>query len=272
MAEQVQEPPRLQDHIDGITGVEKGPQYREAMQQFKEMYEQQALEGERTLAEVHDKKIDQWVDSEGRPRWNEDGSPKGYIHEARYDARTFEYENGTLTEINVKVHIENMDPLNGSMKALKETVYTGVEKYYNEPKHELPNGDRLHVNVEFVDKPEDAHMKVEAHPGIAVDPDQGQWPAKMDPVVPAHEIGHQLNFNDEYKAKGTVKRGDDNSPFVFKDGSVMADPRQRDAQGNVVVDPATGLDRTDPNAEFKRRHMEQLQTDIERARARRSGQ
>src|SRR3954464_4493436 len=110
-----------------------------------------------------------------------------------------------LTEVTVKVHLDGGGFVDGAgLAKVRETTYAGVEKYYNEPKHKRPNnGDRLHVTVEFVENPADAHMEVEVHPGKAYETDQTNWNVISDPVAPAHEIGHQLRLPDEYQSSQT---------------------------------------------------------------------
>ena len=34
---------------------------------------------------------------------------------------------------------------------VQRDAWEGVDRYYNAPGHQLPNGNRLHVNVEFTD-------------------------------------------------------------------------------------------------------------------------
>ena len=61
-----------------MTGVDKGPEYEQAMSQLKEFYANQEREAQH-VAEVSTRRTEQVMDATtGTPMVNPDGSPYGY--------------------------------------------------------------------------------------------------------------------------------------------------------------------------------------------------
>jgi len=177
----------------------------------------------------------------------------------RFDARTFSYEGQDLTEVTLRVHARAQPGVGpDDLARVQRDAYAGVDRYYNSGQ-QLPNGNRLHVNVEFTDDPALAHLDVNIHPGGKGPLDranQKNWYVDSEPTTHAHELGHQMGLLDEYHDPGAVNRAHPTSPGVHDDDSLMGNYWTFDANGNPVPKPATGL---------KPRHTQQIQDDIDNA-------
>jgi hypothetical protein len=254
--ERVQEPPALQEQIDQVTGVDKGPQHEQAMRELREFYENQQREAQ-NVAEVQTSRTDQMVDpATGTPLTNPDGTPYGYGIEGRFDARRFQYEGTNLTEVTIKVHLDAQPGVNpADVQRVQTDTFNGIDQHYNQNR-QLPNGDRLHVTIEFVDNPADAQLNVRLEGGQGR-ADQFNWYVESDPIVHAHELGHQMGLLDEYVDPSTVNRGTPASPGVHTDQSLMGNFWITDAAGNPVPDPGTRL---------QDRHLQQIGGDVDAAR------
>jgi hypothetical protein len=260
------EPPTpIRDQVDRATGVNRGAEHEQAMAELRDFYANQQREAA-NVADVRGTRIDQMIDpATGQPMVNPDGSPYGYGIQQGFEVRRFDYgPNQGLTEVTVKVHL---DPQAGVTPAdiarVQADTLAGVDQHYNSG-HSLPNGDRLHVGIEFVADPADAHLNVrlESGQGGAV---QNRWFVESDPTVHAHELGHQLGLLDEYIDPGTVNRGGPGAAGVHTDGSLMGDFWGRDATGAPLTGP-DGLPVADPGTRLHDRHLSQLGGDIDAAR------
>ncbi|WP_203995220.1 hypothetical protein, partial [Virgisporangium aurantiacum] len=247
------EPPPLVEQVDRVTGVDRGPEYTQAMAELREFYTNQQAEAA-NVTNVRTSRTDQMIDPlTGAPVVNPDGTPWGYGIEGGFEARRFDYgPNQGLTEVTIKVHLDGQAGVTpADLAQVRADTIAGVDRHYNSGQS-LPNGDRLHVSVEFVTDPADAHLRVEVNGGRGR-ADQSHWFVDSDPTVHAHELGHQLGLLDEYVDPGTVNRGSAGAPGVHTDSSLMGNFWTRDAAGNVVVDPNTRL---------HERHVRQIADDI----------
>jgi hypothetical protein len=102
-----------------------------------------------------------------------------------------------------------------------------------------PDGDKisLRMRLNFVDQAEE--LTVALHKGSSAkvttsgdtvtvtneQEDQENWFVDSEPIVRAHELGHQLGMLDEYVDPASPNRVDETSPGVFdKEHSLMSDP------------------------------------------------
>ncbi len=297
-----EELPLLRDQLDHVTGVEKGPAHETEMGKLREMYELQAREAEQ-VANVNTRRTEQMIDLDqgGARLVKPDGTPYGYQIDSKFDTRRFSYEGEgqtNLTVVTIKVYLDatgaahngpgSVTPAtHAQLEALKADVHAGVDTHYNDPKHKMPNGDRLQVVVEFVNNPADAHMTVNARAGegradqtnwyVGSEPRPGETAAQakarseQNGTVHAHELGHQLGLIDEYHDQGTrtpaADRATPTSPQVHGDGLMSDfnrwDPTHKNppaADGTPVPD---GKWVPDPNAAaLQGRHKDQIQGDI----------
>ena len=262
----VENPPPLQERIDRVTGVSKGPEYDRAQAQLKEFYKEQQEQALASGRNVHNTRVDQMVDRHGRPMTNPDGSPYGYTGEGNYDAYRFtNYDDGPLTQINMKVKLDGQAGVGpDDLARVKDDALRGVDEYYNGGKV-LPNGDRVHVNVEFVDDAAQAHTRVAVHPGPG-GADQVNWYTQSHPTTHAHELGHGMGLMDEYVDPRAFARGGGNTSNVHTDDSLMGDYWQRGPGGNAIPDHA-GNPTVRPGTEVKPRHWQQIQDDLDAAAA-----
>ena len=262
----VENPPPLQERIDRVTGVSKGPEYDRAQAQLKEFYKEQQEQALASGRNVHNTRVDQMVDRHGRPMTNPDGSPYGYTGEGNYDAYRFtNYDDGPLTQINMKVKLDGQAGVGADdLARVQDDALKGVDEYYNGGKV-LPNGDRVHVNVEFVDDAAQAHTRVAVHPGSG-GANQVNWYTQSHPTTHAHELGHGMGLMDEYVDPRAFTRGGGNTSNVHTDDSLMGDYWQRGPGGNAIPDHA-GNPTVRPGTEVKPRHWQQIQDDLDAAAA-----
>ncbi|MEV6874257.1 hypothetical protein [Amycolatopsis sp. NPDC051128] len=267
VAEPVESPSRtpMQEQVEQTTGVDRGAAHEQSMAELREFYENQQREAA-VSTDVRGTRIDQMVDASGAPMTQPDGSPYGYGVQQGFEVRTFDYgPGGKLTEVTMKVRLEGQPGVTpAELVQMQNNVHAGIDQHYNNGRT-LPNGDRLHVTVEFVTDAADAHLNVAVEPGNGPTV-QNRWFTGDNPTTLAHELGHQLGFLDEYIDPRTVNRGDATAPGVHQDGSLMGDFWLRDARGNVVRD-AAGNPMVDPATGLQDRHLDQLGADIDAARA-----
>jgi len=267
VAEPVESPSRtpMQEQVEQTTGVDRGAAHEQSMAELREFYENQQREAAAST-DVRGTRIDQMVDGSGTPMTQPDGSPYGYGVQQGFEVRTFDYgPGGKLTEVTMKVRLEGQPGVTpAELAQMQNNVHAGIDQHYNNGQT-LPNGDRLHVTVEFVTDAADAHLNVTVEPGTGPTV-QNRWFTGDNPTTLAHELGHQLGFLDEYIDPRTVNRGDATAPGVRQDGSLMGDFWLRDARGNVVRD-AAGNPMVDPATGLQDRHLDQLGADIDAARA-----
>ncbi len=250
-AEKLERPHDIEQQIDSATGVDKGPQYAQFKDDMKRFYENQEKEAA-NVTQVQQRRIEKKVGT------------RDYIQiDSKFEARSFSYDNANLTQTNVKVHLRpGTNVIDEDLAQIRENTLEGVDEYYNfGPNgrlHTLPNGNRLQVEVVFVEDPAAADLVVGVeqpgfYPGTTVNRRtvQNEWVlTEATPKTTAHEMGHQLGLVDEYVDPSVVNRATESSPYVFKDGSLMS---------NFHTDGVP--------TELKPRSVDQIGRDIERAGA-----
>jgi hypothetical protein len=255
----------MQERIERASGMEPTADYRERQDELADFYRNQQTEAA-NATEVRNMRIDQMVDSAGNPLFNPDGTPYGYGIRQGFTVRRFAYDDGMVTELTMRIKLEPRPGVSAADVALVQSnTYGGMDHYYNDKKLSLPNGDRLHVTVEFVDDAAGADLVVDLRPGNgrAV---QNAWYVGSEPTTIAHELTHQTGAIDEYVDVDTANRASPQAPGVFHDDSLMGNYWLQDANGNYVVD-AAGNPVVNPDTAVKQRHLDQLGGDIDAARA-----
>jgi hypothetical protein len=213
-------PPRLAA-IEHVTGVAKGPAYEQAMTELRAFYAAQEVEAQQvTLTRGH------VVDGP-------------YYWDYGNDARRFGH--GAI-HITFRVHVTPAPGVDATQLAhLRQQVVAGVDQHYNF--RPAAGGDRLHLDVEFIDDPTTAHLRIWARPGDG-SANLYNWFVDGDPTTHAHEVTHgAFGAPDEYvdparQAPGRLQDGDAN---VHTDGSLMGDYWSYDAAGRRSPAPGTGL-------------------------------
>ncbi|MFD0813414.1 hypothetical protein ACFQ05_25850 [Amycolatopsis umgeniensis] len=165
------------------------------------------------------------------------GSDKRYDGVIRYGVSRFEVGERHVTEFTVPI---NLVPGPGvteeQLARLRERARTGIETLINK-RHGLPNGDQLHVRVEFTDDRLPAvngEPRYRAYDVVARGDErttQTTWRPDATPEELAHELLHYLGAPDEEHDPDRVflsKEDDGTSGVVTGDGGIMgadvADP------------------------------------------------
>ncbi|MFD0567161.1 EndoU domain-containing protein [Kitasatospora saccharophila] len=174
-------------------------------------------------------------------------------------------DGDTETLLTLRVHLDtrHLDPAAPdtaqALEALRQRAREGVADAYDLGQR-LPNGDRLRVEVEFVDDPADAHHTATVHPEQRRE-DLRNWSLHSDATTLAHELGHALGLADEYREAGGGPRP------VYPDAGLMG-TWHRDEHGNPLLDAdRTGLAPGDraPRPALKARNLRQLGATIDAA-------
>ncbi|MGV9560687.1 hypothetical protein, partial [Streptomyces sp. NPDC003522] len=145
------------------------------------------------------------------PQGVRDGRPR-FVVRSGFDARRFTHAGDPVTDLTVRVALRGTE---GQKAHVREQLDLGVEEFLNVAGHRLPNGDRLHVTVEFVDPSDSPHLTVDLV-GRDRAMDQVSWWVDAAPVQLVHELTHQLGLRDEYRDADAPHR-----PHVL--GSLLGD-------------------------------------------------
>ncbi|WP_369275089.1 hypothetical protein AB5J55_38630 [Streptomyces sp. R11] len=129
-----------------------------------------------------------------RPEAPRDNRPR-YVVRSGFDARRFSYQGEQVTDLTVRIAMRGTDE---QIAHVRDQLDVGVHEFLNAPAYGLPNGDRLHVTVEYVDPADAPHLTVDLA-GRDRAMDQNIWWADADPVQLVHELTHQLGLRDEYR-------------------------------------------------------------------------
>ncbi|MGW1135881.1 hypothetical protein, partial [Streptomyces griseoluteus] len=92
-----------------------------------------------------------------RPVGPRDTRPR-FVVRSGFDARRFTYDGDPVTDLTVRVAISGPE---AGIAHVRTQLDAGVQDLLNTPAHRLPNGDRLHVTVEYVDASDSAHLSVD---------------------------------------------------------------------------------------------------------------
>ncbi|MFD5934379.1 hypothetical protein [Streptomyces sp. NPDC060333] len=146
-----------------------------------------------------------WVDPVSTPADPaRPGESTRYVVRSKFEVRQVAHDGDLVTDLTVRVATGP-----GGLPAdVWDKVRGGVEAYFNEPAHRLPDGGRLHVTVEQT--AEDPHpngltVTLAGHDQPMTRTD---WWADADPVDYAHEIAHQLGLRDEARSVDATGRPD----------------------------------------------------------------
>ncbi|MGW2892547.1 EndoU domain-containing protein [Streptomyces griseoruber] len=198
---------------------------------------------------------------------------EGALELRRFQARRYRLPSGEFgTSVVVRIHLERYF-WQGSLITdrhladLSRRAQEGVAERWNTG-HRLPNGDLLRLDLEFVTDPDAAHHTVTVRPN-AVRENYRTWHVDTEPHVFAHEVGHLLGLEDEYRESDAYGQR-----VVYLDGPLMGG-FEVDSAGRPVVDAdhtrgvrsgGTTTMRIPP------RHLRQIGAGIEQARNRAEGE
>ncbi|MGV9944139.1 hypothetical protein [Streptomyces sp. NPDC003401] len=146
-----------------------------------------------------------------RTTGHRDSRPR-FVVRSGFDVRRFAHDGDPVTDLTVRVALRDAEDRSAHVA---EQLTSGVEEFLNAAGHRLPNGDRLHVTVEFVDPSDAPHLTVDLV-GRDRAMDQNTWWVDAAPVQLVHELTHQLGLRDEYRDADVPHR-----PHVL--GSLLGD-------------------------------------------------
>ncbi|MFD6027985.1 WXG100-like domain-containing protein, partial [Streptomyces griseoluteus] len=146
-----------------------------------------------------------------------------FVVRSGFDARRFSYAGEPVTDLTVRLAIRGTESQTASVRSRLDA---GLAEFLNDPAYVLPNGDRLHVTVEYVDASDSAHLSVDLV-GRDRAMDQNAWWADAEPVELVHELGHQLGLRDEYREADAPHR-----PHV--PGSLLGDLHADPEDGSLA--------------------------------------
>ncbi|MFD7877292.1 hypothetical protein ACFV5G_24860, partial [Streptomyces sp. NPDC059766] len=89
------------------------------------------------------------------PRMQLDPTPR-FTVPSRFDVRRLQHEGETYTDLTVTVAYRG-----GDSTAVHAKLAQGVQDYYNNPGHRLPNGDLLHITVQVATPGTKPHLTVD---------------------------------------------------------------------------------------------------------------
>ncbi|MFI1915052.1 toxin glutamine deamidase domain-containing protein [Nocardia sp. NPDC020380] len=146
-------PLEIRHRIDRATGVESDPALAKSKAEFEDFYRDQNAEGAKP--------------TDVTPR--DDGSNTA---PTLYEARRFSYEpDEKLTTLTVKVHLDEVGSApTADLHEITDRLHNTTDRIFNNGDR-LLSGDHLRVELEFVDDPAAAHLKVSVSaPHEATDP------------------------------------------------------------------------------------------------------
>ncbi|MFE3954959.1 ADP-ribosyltransferase [Nocardia sp. NPDC059091] len=134
-------PLEVRNRIDKVTGVESDPTIAKAKAEFEDFYKEQNAEAAKP--------------TDVTPR--DGGSPTSA---PAYEARRFSYgPDEKLTTLTIKVRLDEIDSVPPEhLREIVDQLHSASDRAFNTGER-LLSGDRLRVELEFVDNPTDAHLK-----------------------------------------------------------------------------------------------------------------
>ncbi|MGW1545280.1 hypothetical protein ACWCPM_34685, partial [Streptomyces sp. NPDC002309] len=163
-----------------------------------------------------------------RPIGRRDNRPRIVVRSG-FDARRFSHGGEQVTDLTVRLALRGPED---QVSQVRDQLSAGVGEFLNTPAHRLPNGDRLHVTVEYVDPADSPHLTVDLA-GRDRAMDQSTWWADADPVHFVHELTHQLGLRDEYRDVGSPHR-----PHI--PGSLLGDLNAGPEDSSLAVNGLRG--------------------------------
>ncbi|MFI5492924.1 aldo/keto reductase [Actinoplanes sp. NPDC051859] len=135
---------------------------------------------------------------------------------------------GGIHDFTIRVHLRAEDDLvQGRRADVARRARAAVDQVFNQGYR--IGGGQLHVNVEFVDDPAQAHAVIALHDQVRMT--QTTWSASGSDLDFAHEIGHFLGLHDEYVDGRRIFQQTPSSARVHGPSSVMASTDQASAPG-----------------------------------------
>ncbi|MEU2836910.1 hypothetical protein ABZ776_07345 [Streptomyces sp. NPDC007076] len=200
-------------------------------------------------ADAHDENLVLGTVDITPPTWDQYGRlfHLGPIASRAFRARRVLLPDGSVrAEITLPVKLIHQPGEEHVAEAARRVARSSVDTYLNAPRYRLPNGDLLHVTVEFTD----ADVPVERYPdGYFKSPSNGvhlvdvslepggrmearQWKLPGDsPAVFAHELTHLLGPWDYYREHSNTLRP------VYTDRALMGGPVIGDHYGQPAISP-----------------------------------
>ncbi|MER7865283.1 hypothetical protein ABTX61_39670 [Amycolatopsis japonica] len=143
-----------------------------------------------------------------------EGGVETYGGPIAYDLRRICVNGHWVQEYTVRLHLSGCTSAQQAMLARR--AQRGLDALFNY-RYRLPSGDQLHVRVEIVDFAPDCHAVIEVvGTGGA---DQLTWPLDATQTMLAHEVGHYLGIEDQYRTVSTgfiSAPGTDRDPILRK--------------------------------------------------------
>ncbi|MET9535857.1 EndoU domain-containing protein, partial [Streptomyces sp. NPDC006649] len=165
----------------------------------------------------------------------------GPIWQRQFHVNRTVLPNGVAqAEITVRIHLDVKDGVTAELlQATKDLTARGLDQYYNDPGHRLPNGDLLRVKAEFTDDAKQAHHTI----ALNLDRDgngrshSADWQLSMETLeanahMPPHEIGHLMGLWDYYRDPAP---GEKHWP-VYDDHALMGGNYADPLFGRISVD------------------------------------
>ncbi|WP_405489162.1 toxin glutamine deamidase domain-containing protein [Nocardia sp. NBC_00511] len=162
-------PQEVRRRIEKLTGVDPELDSFKARDEFEDFYSDQYSEAAKP--------------TEVMPR--DSGSPTA---EPLYDARRFTYDNDKLTVLTVKVHLDDSGKVpETDLHSIADSLHKSADRTFNTGEHQLLSGDRFRVELEFVDDPAEAHLRLPVE-----NPGKSAEPAALNRNTPSDALAEHL--------------------------------------------------------------------------------